>query len=543
MNYAQHVNPRATPQSEQADERQVENSAGGYTFALDCWKRLERWLILGCEGGTYYASEKKLTREGAKTVVECLRTDGPRTVKTIADVSDAGRAPKNDPAIFALALAAAHEDDATRRAALGALPRVCRIGTHLFTFAEAVNSFRGWGPGLRKAIARWYAEKTPEQLAYQVAKYGQRNGWAHRDILRLAHPEPTADRAAIYRWAAGAPFGAREVPGSEKSKRGARSYGAVEGLPAFLAAFDELKTADELRTIDLIREHGFTHEMIDTRHKSSPDVWAALLEKMPPGALVRNLGKMTEVGLLRPLSASTSLAVARLTDAAALKKARLHPVAMLSALMVYRQGHGEKGKLKWSPVPQVIDALDAGFYESFDAIEPTGARTLLAIDVSGSMQSGTVAGVPGLTPQIGAAAMAMVTARVEKNWHVVAFDHQLRELPITPRMRLDDVVKLMAHWGGGRTDCAQPMLYAAGNSLDVDCFVAYTDNETWSGAIHPHQALNAYRSKSGVDAKAAVVGMTSTGFTIADPSDAGQLDLVGFDTSAPAILADFARVR
>jgi len=35
--------------------------------------------------------------------------------------------------------------------------------------------------------------------------------------------------------------------------------------------------------------------------------------------------------------------------------------------------------------------------------------------------------------------------------------------------------------------------------------------------------------------------MTSTGFTIADPNDAGMLDVVGFDEAAPAMMADFAR--
>jgi len=42
-------------------------------------------------------------------------------------------------------------------------------------------------------------------------------------------------------------------------------------------------------------------------------------------------------------------------------------------------------------------------------------------------------------------------------------------------------------------------------------------------------------------AKAVVVGMTSNGFTLADPNDRGLLDVVGFDTSAPAIITDFFR--
>jgi len=35
--------------------------------------------------------------------------------------------------------------------------------------------------------------------------------------------------------------------------------------------------------------------------------------------------------------------------------------------------------------------------------------------------------------------------------------------------------------------------------------------------------------------------MTSEGFRIADPDDAGMLDVVGFDPATPPVIADFAR--
>ena len=38
----------------------------------------------------------------------------------------------------------------------------------------------------------------------------------------------------------------------------------------------------------------------------------------------------------------------------------------------------------------------------------------------------------------------------------------------------------------------------------------------------------------------AVVAMTSNGFSIADPDDGGMLDVVGFNASAPQVIADFA---
>ena len=46
---------------------------------------------------------------------------------------------------------------------------------------------------------------------------------------------------------------------------------------------------------------------------------------------------------------------------------------------------------------------------------------------------------------------------------------------------------------------------------------------------------------SGIQAKLIVVGMLSNRFTVADPTDAGMLDVVGFDTNAPQVMADFAR--
>src|SRR5690349_1114080 len=107
---------------------QVPNSAGGYAFLVADWKRIDRILILGSEGGSYYASEPNLTLENAGAILRCIEADGVRTVKRIVEISESGRAPKNDPAILALALASANGDPATRRAVTEALPQVCRIG-------------------------------------------------------------------------------------------------------------------------------------------------------------------------------------------------------------------------------------------------------------------------------------------------------------------------------------------------------------------------------------------------------------------------------
>jgi hypothetical protein len=93
----------------------------------------------------------------------------------------------------------------------------------------------------------------------------------------------------------------------------------------------------------------------------------------------------------------------------------------------------------------------------------------------------------------------------------------------------------------GGTDCALPMAWAVEHKAKVDVFVVYTDSETWFGKIHPMQALAQYREKMAIRAKLIVVGMTSSGFSIADPDDAGALDVVGFDSAVPSVMADFVR--
>jgi len=550
--YSTHVSNVATPQSQKAHPDQVENNAGGFVFQLDCWKRLDRFLILGTEGGTYYAGEKEHTIQASEAVKECIKQDGLKTVARIVEISDAGRAPKNDPAIFALAMCAGADDPATRKAALAALPKVCRIGTHLLHFCADVEHFRRWGHSLRTAVSRWYNDKTPENLAFDCIKYQQRDGWAHRDVLRLAHPVPkTPEHGAVMRYVTVGMAGM----GEKREKHARDKTYEVQKLPAVIAAFEEIHAegTDSKRACVLIREHRLSHEMVPNELKGDPKVWEALLPNLGVTALIRNLGKLSSVGLLKPLSEHTKFAVGKLTDRDALKKGRVHPMTILYAMKTYASGHGLKGSLAWQPERSVVDALDDAFYASFDVVEPTGKAIFIGLDVSGSM--GSPMGGTSVTCREASAAMAMVTARTEKNYAIAGFTSGgrgyggmhggdpsgLTELKISPRQRLDDVVKEISNLPFGGTDCSLPMLHAIKRDLAVDVFHVVTDNETWAGNVHPHQALKQYRQRSGRDAKLIVVGMTASQFTIADQNDPGMLDVVGMDPSVPGVMADFVR--
>lgn len=525
---------KATPQTQPIPgTNQVRNSNFGYSWEASVWDRLKRFLVLGTEGGSFYASEQTLTAENANNVLQCIAEDGVRVVRETVAISEAGRAPKNDPAIFVLALVAAHGSVEARRAAFDALPKVCRTGTHLFQFAEYVQTFRGWGRALRRGVASWYESHEPRSLAYQVVKYRQREGWTHTDTLRLSHPVPADEtHGAIYKWVT-----------KREEATWARDLTPPASDPlAFIWAFERVQTAEDVDTVlKLIADYDLPREALPTQWLNEAAVWEALLARMPMTAMIRNLGVMAKVGLLTPMSAAEQTVVDRLGNADLLRKARIHPIAVLSALRVYARGHGVRGSGQWQPTSRITDALNDAFYLAFGAVEPANKRMLLALDVSGSMSGGEVAGVPGLTPRDASAAMALVTAKTEPKYGMVAFAHQMEPLNISPKMRLDDAVKAVSNLPFGGTDCALPMLYAMEKNLDVDAFVIYTDSETWFGKIHPAQALWQYREKTGIPARLIVVAMVANRFTIADPNDPGMLDCIGFDSATPQIINDFAR--
>jgi 60 kDa SS-A/Ro ribonucleoprotein len=521
MKFSKYISAKKTPQNRAIPGAgQVPNSEGGYTWQVDTWTQLDRFLILGTEGGTYYIGEPKLTVDNATSTIDLIKKDGERVVNRIVDISLAGRAAKNGPAIFALALCATYGEPATRQAAFAALPKVCRTGTHLFQFASECEEMRGWGRGLRRAVGNWYSQSEPSALTYQAMKYQQREGWSHRDLLRLSHPKPqTEEHKQLFKWIV--------------SKE-------LEGENARIEAFERLTKAEKpSEAAALIREFRLPRECVPTALMASAEVWEALLEEMPLTALVRNLANLTKCGLLTVGSDASRKVVNELKDSERIRKARVHPIAVLLALTTYGSGMGFRGKGTWFPVPAITEALNEAYYLAFANVEPTGKRYLLGVDVSGSMDGAFISGTR-LSARAAASAMAMVTMATEANCLSMAFSTSFQKLNLTPKMRLSEAIGLTTKFAFGGTDCAVPMIYATKHKIPVDVFVIYTDSETWFGKIHPSQALVEYRQKMGIAAKLVVMGMCSNQFSIAAPRDAGMLDVVGFDASAPVALREFA---
>lgn len=556
------VSTRATPQSRPTDATQRRNDAGGYVFTVSDWDRLNRFLTLGVDGGSYYVKAQDLVTSNLDNLRALITREPVEVVRRVVEVSHAGRAPRQLPGLFVLAAVAGLAGVEGRRAAADAIPHVARTGSTLKTFVQYAEQFRGWGPVLRRGVANWYLQRDVASLAYQAVKYRTRVGWSDRDVLRLAHPKPARDdlsRRALFDWMCGRDVGFvtrdadAELIALDDDVALDDVYLPADDPLRIVEGFERIKrAASSVEAARLVGEYRLPWEAVPDQFVNSRDVLGALLDAgMPQTALLRQLPRLTNAGVLT--GDRLRAVVKQLTNAERLRNGRVHPIQVLFALKTYQSGHAFRGSTSWTPVTRIVDALDAAFYTAFGAVEPTGKRFMLALDVSGSM--GVTIANSNVSAREATAAMALATLNVEDDCHVVGFtgggsgrwDWSARDagdvtpLTISPRQRLDDVVRYTNRLPFGGTDCALPMLYATRNDLEVDVFVIYTDNETWAGNVHPHEALRQYRERSGIPARLVAVGMTATNYSIADPRDSGQLNVSGFDGNVPGLLATFAR--
>lgn len=517
---------------------EVKNNAGGFVFKVADKDRLERFLILGTEGGTYYVGQKELTKQNAAFVRKMIAQNERLVVDTVVDVSENGRAFRNTPAIFTLALVLSEGQD--KAYAREAVSKVVRTGTHLFEFAQFLDDFGGWGRAKRRAIADWYTSKDAGSLAYQAVKYRQRDGWTHRDLFRKSHP-----------------VGVDKAVGEFILSGG----GYQSEAPAILDGFTSAQKAESAKdTVGVLKEYkNLPWEALKTEHLKDVDVWKTLFYngQLKGQALVRQITRLSRLGAFKDLQFAADYA-ARLADEEMIRATKLHPINFLNAVYVHQQGQANRnglysyGRTKdWETVSQIVDALNEGFHTSFKTVEPANKRTMLAVDVSSSMTRPAL-GLDLSCAQV-SGAMAMTIARTEPAHIIRGFTRsgsgwgrgnvELSDLGITPKTSLTDAMRKVQKRNFGGTDCAQPMLWAKENGVEIDTFVVITDNETWAGNVKPFQALQQYRKAMGIDARLAVLGVASTDFTIADPSDRGMMDFVGFDANAPRALAEFSAGR
>jgi 60 kDa SS-A/Ro ribonucleoprotein len=547
------ANP-VTPQTERAREDQVENNAGGFVFEVSPKNQFRRFIILGTTGNTYYQKEADLTKMNLDSMIKFIESDGGvQALDMIFEISDQGLALRQKPTLFALAMVLKHGDLDTRRRAADLFPKIARTGTMALNTVAYMDKLSGWSTVRRRAVSNWFTSKTPQSLAYQAAKYFSREDWTLLDMLRLAHPSTDNEQLKM-------------VFDAIAGRTSAMDLGGIIGENALTGKEMASKATTSEQIANLVEAYNLPWEAVDDKWKNDPAVWDKMLNSTGYEALIRNLNRLTYSGFLKPMGANVNRVVEMIDNEDEIRKSRVHPFKIYLASKTYASGRGFRGTQTWQPIPQIVAALDRAYIKAFKYLEPTGKRIFHAMDVSGSMTVG-VPGMVGVSCIEAEMALVLPMIHAEPNYFVGAFSHKDRgrsaagyyargtrksdaeyknsmdAIVFTPNSSLKeayDTAHGYSQYMDG-TDCSLPMQYAQANEMEVDCFVVYTDSETWAGGIQPYQALLNYRKSSGItDAKLIVVGMVGNKFTIADPRDPGMLDVVGLDASLPQLVSNFA---
>lgn len=480
---------------------------------------LERFLLTGSMAATYTANDKfaDYSAENIKTVKTIFECFPDAAFKVLHDVCMLKKAPRKPPVI--LALAAAMGVESIKAQAEGLATTEINTGTDQFVLTKMlVDLGRGGGRSFKRQVSTLYrkldrqdGDHPRDQLAMNLVKFRNRAGWTHRDILRVGHYKPTKKNNDLFKWVVGkGPATHPLIIGFEEAGRITTPVEAVQLL---------------------VRDPKLPWEAFPTEVLSNAAVWEALLPNLGNSALIRNLGRMSSLGIDLSPYAGRIMAACR----------NLHPVASLSAWKTYSQGKGLKGSLVWRASPEVVSALEAGFYASFGQLKKSDSKVFFGLDISGSMGSNSST-VAGLNCREVAAAMVMVAMK-QQPYMVYGFSHNLIPLELRDDWSLPQVMQYMSNIPFGSTDCSLPIRFCNQNAIrDVDLFAIYTDNET-NQRNKPSDALNEYRRNLNPNAKLATVALMGGAFSIADPNDPGQVDFVGFDPSVPSVMVSLAEQK
>jgi 60 kDa SS-A/Ro ribonucleoprotein len=475
-------------------------------LSLANWKR---FLLTGCDSGMYRAAGYAPDPARSRAFLHFLSESGPKAVGELLDFEHA----RPDARLYALALAASPRFAApeTVAAAFAALPLAARKAQDLAAFAAYATSFRGWGRGLRGAIASWYANQPVDDLAAQILKRPSRNLRQHRALVRRAHPKAGgAQQNALFQWIADGRLGHLASP--EVLSGGLRR---VDG-------YERARSASSERDIvHLVEDYRLHPPQIAGRWKKSPRVWEALFDHLSYRQTLRYLPAMTASGLLTHGSDYSAIAVARVADRARLRAAGVSPLRILQAMKRYRASH--------RAVEGVFDALDEAFHLSLANTPPLGKRIVAAVDATGSMQGAPVLGMPHVPAALAGAALVLTLARAEgRDCLPVAFHREARLLSRCSGKdaRLAGTLNEIRATPS-RGDPSSVIRFAASNRVEASAFVIVTDRLSGRDAETLGAEVARYRERMGIASRLVLVNL-SGGVEIDAPD--GAMVVSGLDT-------------
>lgn len=526
---------------------------------------VRRFLCLGSKDNVYRsnAQHSKFSRNDVPFIERLIADRGIEVLDWINDVSVNNKACRQEPTMFAYAFCMVHGDEDVKNYGYQMLSNICRIPTHLFQFQNYCeelnmqkNNKSGWGRRHRMGISKWYnnfADKAPK-LAHLVTKYKKRSKWNHRDIVRLAHVKPQNERIrTILKFIVNKEMDdvitlhdSLKIDDRDDKIVKEQKEQHTEVKKFLRAVVDAKNCEDKMQLIELITEHGLAREHIPNSFLSEKEVWRVLLRTMPLTAMIRNIGKMTQLGIFEDEHASFFVNLVReKMNSEVLQKAKVHPMKILFALKQYNEGKGDQCRLDWRPSHAITTIFEKAFIDSVRLQPRTDKRYLLAVSVSGEMNKKLV-GSP-LTASEAAGAMVHTIVKQNDRVETLLFKNNL-ERPyistINPDDNLNSIKRKLDILSSSKGHHINFSTWARDNN-NFDVIMIFTDTLKGEGDSRVAEPFDYFCQSHGVGAPnhvrviVAMTGKPSDQVDDVEPRDGQTLHVIGFDPSTPQIINSF----
>lgn len=420
-----------------ADTRNV---AGGIAYSLTSEQALAQYAATGCLNGTHYATEQVQLRQ----VLDLANACEPRFVaQTAVYAREQGRM-KDMPALLCAVLAV--RDGALLTAAF---PRAIDGGKQLRNFVQIVRSGqvgrKSLGTLPRRLVRQWLEARTEQQLF--DGSIGARPSLT--DVIRMVHPKPaTPARDNFFRYLLGKPFD-------------------LDLLPAEVAQFELWKLG--AAALPDLNFQFLAGQVLDAEQ------WRTVALRASWTTLRMNLNTFLRHGVFACAETTTVLAE-RLADPERIARAKAFPYQIMTTLQNLAPD-----------VPQALrDALGTALELATANVPALPGRTVVAVDVSGSMSSPVTGHRKGATTKTTcrdvAALFAAAILRRNRSALVVPFHDRVCDVDLDPQAPILAVSQRLAALPSGGTNCSAVLSQLNRLGERADTVIYLSDNESWVDA-------------------------------------------------------------
>jgi 60 kDa SS-A/Ro ribonucleoprotein len=242
----------------------------------------------------------------------------------------------------------------------------------------------------------------------------------------------------------------------------------VDALPEVVRQYERFKAGERAMVPDVPFQ-------LLTSLELGPADWRAIAEKASWQMTRMNLNTFARHGVFAEASMVETI-VERLSDAAAVKRARAFPYQLL---MAYKASEGS--------VPDSIrDALQDAMEVATRNVPRIEGKVYVCPDVSGSMGSPVTGQRRGATSAARcidvAALVAACILRQNPKAQVMPFESNVVDISLNGRDSVMTNAQKLAAIGGGGTDCSAPLARLNREKARADLVVFVSDNESWMDA-------------------------------------------------------------